>query len=494
MKLGAILLFSFALALSLRRPLERRVVGEARASVRSKRQLVMDFALVMLAGLAATTYSTMVWGFPTGSGLSLLLGFLAAAFFASLDTALARERSVITTALSETGSPPPRRFISMTRKFSLVALLTALFVTLILFLVISKDLSWLSHLEASGRSLAQARWTVMLELLFTVGALGGLLTNLILSYSGNLRLLFNNQTGVLEKVRQGDLTQFVPVATSDEFGVIAAHTNSMIRGLKHRQELLSELKLGEELQQNLLPDRPPAWPGLEIAAKSHYSSQTGGDYFDFFELCDGRLGVVVADAAGHGVDAALHMTTARALLRSRMALPGSPAAIINDVNRHLTVDMYRTSRFMTLFFLVIDPRDGRLTWVRAGHEPAICYDPAEDRFDTLVGNGLALGVDGSWHFEENARTAMPGGGIVVLATDGIWEARNAKGEMFGKEPLYRIVREQAEAGAEAVLSAVLAALARFRGKRAPDDDATLVVIRTTDVAAGRPPQTGPDNG
>ncbi|NIQ92700.1 MAG: phosphatase, partial [Deltaproteobacteria bacterium] len=110
---------------------------------------------------------------------------------------------------------------------------------------------------------------------------------MIISYSKNLKLLFENETNVLERVTQGDLSRLVPVATNDEFGVIAGHTNTMIDGLRHRLQLITALKLAEEVQQNLLPTEPPSYPGLDIAGISNYCDETGGDYYDYFRLSNG---------------------------------------------------------------------------------------------------------------------------------------------------------------------------------------------------------------
>jgi sigma-B regulation protein RsbU (phosphoserine phosphatase) len=158
-----------------------------------------------------------------------------------------------------------------------------------------------------------------------------LVVNLIVSYSRNLRLLFNNETDVLERVSRGDLSRTVPVATRDEFGVIAGHTNSMIQGLRHRTKMITALKLAEEVQQNLLPVSAPDHPGLDLSGTSIYCDETGGDYYDFFKLPNNNLGVVVADASDHGVGSALLMTTARAFLISGVQHFRGPTGQEDDV-------------------------------------------------------------------------------------------------------------------------------------------------------------------
>ena len=154
------------------------------------------------------------------------------------------------------------------------------------------------------------------------------------------------------------------------------------------------LALAAEVQKSLLPQYGVHVPGLDVAGKNVSCDEIGGDYFDFLEQKDypnAPLSIVVGDIAGHGVDAALLMTTARAFLRMRASQSGNISEIITEMNRHLTLDILDTGRFMTLFYLAIDPGNKRLQWVRAGHDPAILYDPKQNTFEELTGTGIALG-------------------------------------------------------------------------------------------------------
>ncbi|MGD8393417.1 MAG: hypothetical protein PVH74_17935, partial [Desulfobacterales bacterium] len=274
--LGTILFIPFVVALALHRFFEKRLVVSRPVMVQPRKQFFLELALCLAAGTVAVIFNTLKYGFPVTSGLSLLLGCAVVGFFLGLDMALARERTIILDTLAENRVlPPPVRLYSITRKFSLVALITILFVAVVLGLVISRDVVWLSKIQESNMSLAQAQLAVMREVFFVMGVLLAAIVNLIISYSKNLKLLFQNETGVLEKVTQGDLSRRVPVATHDEFGVIAGHTNTMIDGLRHRMQLITALKLAEEVQQNLLPASPPVLPGLDIAGISNYCDETG---------------------------------------------------------------------------------------------------------------------------------------------------------------------------------------------------------------------------
>ena len=248
-------------------------------------------------------------------------------------------------------------------------------------------------------------------------------------------------------------------------------------------QMLSALEVAEEVQQNLLPKEIPVIKGLDIAAKSIYCNRTGGDFYDFLNVAqasNGKFNLVVGDVSGHGIAAGLLMTTARALIRSRAAQPGSLAQIVTDVNRNLTQDVYETGRFTTLFYLAVDPHNHLLKWVRAGHDAALLYDPVSETFESLYGEGLALGWDENYQYEENERTGLTKGQIIFLGTDGIWETFNLTGEPFGKEPLKDIIRRNAAACADEIMNEILTALTNYRQGREPEDDVTLVVIKVVE--------------
>ena len=476
--LGASILVPFLAALAVRRPLEQRFVVSHPRVVQPKRQFFFDIAMCLAAGSVVVVYNALVYGFPAPSGISLLFGCTVVGFFLGLDMALAREREVIHETLAEDSVlPPPKRLYSMTRKFSLVAFTATIFLSLVLGLVIARDVAWLAKIEQSDMSVMQAQLSVMSEVFFVMVVLLAEVANLIISYSKNLKLLFENETRVLERVTQGDLSRLVPVATNDEFGVIAGHTNTMIDGLRHRLQLITALKLAEEVQQNLLPSESPSFPGLDIAGISNYCDETGGDYYDYFRLSNDSLGVVVADASEHGVSAALLMTTVRALLRQRVAMEGDIARIVSDVNLELVRDVQESGRFMTMFFLEIEPESNKLNWVRAGHEPAILYDALEDSFLELAGEGMALGVVGDLKFQKYTHKGWSPGSIVVVGTDGIREAQNDKGEMYGSDPIRESIRKHAAESAEAIQNTIIEDLKLFQGKAPQEDDITLVVVK-----------------
>jgi len=240
------------------------------------------------------------------------------------------------------------------------------------------------------------------------------------------------------------------------------------------------LELAGKVQRNLIPARPPLVEGLDIAGRSDPCQEVGGDYFDFLygpEYPAGALRVVVGDISGHGVDAALLMTTARAFIRMRATQPTAPARIVSLTNRDLALDMGDSGNFMTLFYMEIDPRGRTARWVRAGHEPALLYCPVRDQFEELTGNGAPLGVDPDFEFTEQALPALHPGTILAMGTDGIWEASDPEGRFFGKERFREVIRRQAAGSAQDLLTAVFDEIGRFCRGMPSHDDITLVVIK-----------------
>ena len=283
----------------------------------------------------------------------------------------------------------------------------------------------------------------------------------------------------------------IRVADSQPIRVVISHSDitalklaeeAALKREQERDRLRHSLELARQVQQMLLPRGNPKISGLNVAGRSLYCDETGGDYFDFIPIYrDGNenLGVVVGDVSGHGISSALIMAATRASLRQRLSLPGKFSQILADVNSQLTDDIEDSNQFITLFFLALDPAGRTLLWVRAGHEPAIFYDPASDQFEELDGDGIALGVDRNAIFGEYQRGDINPGTIIVLGTDGIWESRNSSGQMLGKRVINETIREHASRSAAEIMETVIAKIRKFQGGRKPEDDLTVVVVKVT---------------
>jgi len=493
-KLALIILIPLAAAWWVRPRVQRRTVERARPLHRPMRQFRMDLGLFLAAGFVSALVLFFVYRYPlVQSGLKLVLGVFTVGLFAGLDMGLARERQVIRQARAgDARYSPPHRLVSMTRKFSVVATLILVLSMAIILLVFIRDVGWLATQGLTPDTLGMIGRSVLVEILFVLAFLIIMAVNLVVSYSRNMHLILETQTEVLEHVSRGDLSRRVPVTTSDELGVIAGHTNTMIARLREDMRMREGLLIAREVQQHFLPPEAPDMPGLDIAGASLFSDETGGDFYDFIE-CDpdgcGQLAVAVGDVSGHGIGAALLMTAGRAVIRQNAATPGSAAENIRRANLHLARDIGDTGRFMTLFFMRIDPAGERLTWINAGQQPPQWYDPATDAFSELRGRDIPLGVEPDWEYHEEVADLPGPGEIVCISTDGVWEARGPDGTMFGRERLRRAIRDNRDRSAGEILSAVSKRVREFAGPGKREDDLTLVVVKG---AAREPARTGGD--
>ncbi|WP_027367339.1 SpoIIE family protein phosphatase [Desulfocurvibacter africanus] len=297
------------------------------------------------------------------------------------------------------------------------------------------------------------------------------------------RRIGNLVSGV-RRVAAGDFEARVPVEGRDEIGELSTTFNRMVPALQDSVRIRQGLMVAQEVQQHLLPVRAPVIAGLDVAAASLYSDETGGDYYDFFDVCcrdPNILTVAVGDVSGHGLQAALLMATVRAALRGRLTQSGSMAEALRDVNRLVAVDTRETGQFVTLIYAQVHSATRTIRWIRAGHEPGFLYDPVQDEFVQLRGPGVALGLDGDMVFKEQVAT-YPEGGILVLGTDGITEAHNAAGEMFGRHRLENVIRTSLHFPAKRMVEIITEAVREFQGGMPQEDDLTLVVIKDVRVA------------
>jgi serine phosphatase RsbU (regulator of sigma subunit) len=293
-----------------------------------------------------------------------------------------------------------------------------------------------------------------------------------------------DMTTAISAVNEGSIYKFHPkpcpaetLGEAIQSGIDTYH--KVTTDQSQLKKVQMSLAKASQIQQKLMPKSEPRVDGYDISGKSVSCDETGGDYYDFInpdEWDRDKVGIVVADVIGHGISAALLMTSVRASFRERILSPGSGVSIVSDVNKRLVSDIEELNLFITMFYSEIDLKEKCFRWVHAGHESALSYDPATDIFDTLGGEGLPLGVMAEWKYEESTIKIEPGQ-IILVGTDGIKEACNPENEHFGNGRLLAVLKENYQKSAREILDEVYSTLEKFRGSAERKDDETLVVIK-----------------
>lgn len=238
-----------------------------------------------------------------------------------------------------------------------------------------------------------------------------------------------------------------------------------------------DLSVARDIQQGLMPSTSPTVPGFDIAGMARPAQQTGGDYYDWQEMADGRLVVALADVTGHGIGPALVMAVCRAYARA--AAPGTPdpATLLAQINALIYEDLASTGRFITMVMAIVSP-SGRVDLISAGHGPSLLYRAGAKKVEWFGGSGLPLGIDAKESYGPHLTFQLDPGDAMLLLTDGFVEwARANDREMFGVERLCTALRDHASGSAKQILAGVDGAVQAFAGGSPQLDDTTAVVIK-----------------
>ena len=468
-----------------KKPLSEELILEARRKLLNEPFFLIGLAFCIWIA-AALIYSGAFWA--QGAGWSLIRRVFFRSFFTGLITVTVAffvlefvlQRRVVPYFFPNGGLSTTPRTLRIRIRTRLFALLLAS--NIIPLIAILQDLGGAFPADELSHLSMEHIKAVISSRVFLFMGVGMWLTFLV---SSNLTRPLAEITNVLRKVKSGLFETKVQVTSNDEIGYAGDVINEMTEGLMERDRIKQSLTLAKEVQQSLFPKQALKIEGYEVAGKSIYCDETGGDYYDFIPMTGGdgqKLGIAVGDVSGHGIPAALLMATVRSALRQRASHPGSADRIIADVNRQISDDVGHSGEFITLFFLVINPGRMEFEWVRAGHDPALLYDPGTDSFEEMGGTGMALGIDEKYHCSGNRRSAVLPGQVILLGTDGLWEAANPKGERFGKKAICDVVRKNAASSATEIVEAVLGAIEKFQAGAKREDDVTLVIIKVDGAA------------
>ena len=295
--------------------------------------------------------------------------------------------------------------------------------------------------------------------------------------------------GVLEVLNKPG-GPFTPedVTLAETLGAQAGVVLQRARLMAHyveKQRMAQALSIARTIQRDQLPKGEPCIAGFDVSGATWPADETGGDVFDWLDLGDGRLTVMLADATGHGIGPALIIVEARAMVR---ALSGQCAAggghgapldipaILGRVNDMLAYDL-DDMRFVTCFLGLVDGPAGAVRWASAGQGPVIFYDRQADAFEEVPATGVPLGVMEGYSFDAQEERTMAPGDILTLVTDGFFEARDASGEDFGTSRLGEVIRASRDRSAAEIIAAMYAAVDEFTAGAPQADDLTAVVVR-----------------
>jgi Na+/proline symporter/serine phosphatase RsbU (regulator of sigma subunit) len=257
---------------------------------------------------------------------------------------------------------------------------------------------------------------------------------------------------------------------------IALRNASQAEKLIAAKEHEKEMQIARTIQMGLLPTRAPDVARVSLAGACVPAREVGGDYYDFLPRGTSALDLVIADVSGHNVGAALMMTEVRTFIRSEAKIIRSPSAILGALNEFLYEDLTRAELFITMFYLNYDATRRRLSFANAGHNPPLLWRSRSRTYEWLDAEGLILGVRRTVVFEEKVAELLPGD-LLLLYTDGITEAANQEGDLFGEERLCALLKEHRALPPQQIIDTLLAQVRLYTGTRTFNDDISLVIMR-----------------
>jgi serine phosphatase RsbU (regulator of sigma subunit) len=266
---------------------------------------------------------------------------------------------------------------------------------------------------------------------------------------------------------------------------IRIHVQAALREAELKSQLEQvnhDLDIARSIQQDLLPSESPKLEAFEVAGWNEPANQTGGDYFDWQSLPDGRLAISLGDATGHGIGPALVSALCRAYARASLIADDEHHQVLDRLNRLLADDL-SANRFVTFALIFLDPAKSEVEVLSAGHGPILWYKHATNEVENLEAQGIPLGMIAGINYEKALVRRLAPNDMIVLVTDGFYEWENTNGQEFGLQRLESVVLQSNGCSAEEVIARLRYSVEDFCGGTEQKDDLTAVVLKRKGVAA-----------
>jgi len=345
-----------------------------------------------------------------------------------------------------------------------------------------------AYLALSAQIISDAKGSLLLNILiftlFAVAAGVGVSFILAAQISQPVQHLLED----MSRVSKGDFNHVTKAHSKDEIGVLARTFNAMTQSLKvakdaevQNQARQHDMKIATEIQAGLLPSKIPQMPGFELAAFYQPSKEVGGDYYDFMQIDEEHLVMVVADVSGKGIPGSMVMTMARSLIRMEGSQNLSAADTLKKVNKVIARDI-RRGMFVTAIYTILNVKTRKMQVASAGHNPMVLYRAKSKSYDLVNPNGIALGFDKGPIFDRTIKEEeiqLEKGDRAVIYTDGIPESMNVKNEEFGDDEFYDLVAKSSTLNSNQFINVVVSTVRKHQGKAEQHDDITIATLQVT---------------
>lgn len=361
-----------------------------------------------------------------------------------------------------------------------------------------REVSEGQRVRVGNTELGELMWllVIVVAVLFVIIQIAALVMGLALARS--ITTAVHELFVGTERVRFGDFTHRIHVQSRDQLGQLSDSFNQMSTSIEHllqqaaeKRRMEEELRIAREIQMSLLPSGPLDMPGVSMTALCVPAREVGGDYYDFFKLSEHRFSVLIADVSGKGTSAALYMAELKGLLLSLSSIYQSPRQLLIEVNRILS-DQLDTRSFITMTYAVIDMEARTLVFARAGHTPFVYLPGAAEpgaapgslrTAQVLIPDGMVLGLRVPnierlfpHHLVEHTINLKPGD-VLALYTDGITEAMNGAGDLFGEPRLSHIIEQHAHLDVAELRERIVRDVEAFAGAEDQHDDLTMILMK-----------------